>query len=78
MPEREEKTDEDIQREAYVSALQREREGYVQRGLDDRVAAVDEELKRLGVSRPTAHKGTERAVAQPVEKRTTGRGKATS
>jgi hypothetical protein len=78
MPDKEEKTDEEVQREAYVAALQRERAGYVQRGLDDRVAAVDAELKRLGVSRPEAHKGTERAVTPPAEKRPTGRGKATS
>lgn len=69
MPEKEEKTDEEVQRGAYVASLQRERAGYVLRGLDDRVAAVDAELKRLGVARPQAHKGTERAVASPQERR---------
>lgn len=34
--------------ESRVAALQREREAYVKRGLDDRVAAVDAELERLG------------------------------
>lgn len=31
-----------------VAALQEERAAYVKRGLDDRVAAVDAELERLG------------------------------
>ena len=31
-----------------VDALQREREAYDKRGMDDRVAAVDAELERLG------------------------------
>jgi hypothetical protein len=33
---------------AQVAALLRERAGYVEKGLDDRVAAVDAELRRLG------------------------------
>lgn len=37
--------------ESRVAALQREREGYVTRGMDDRVAAVDDELERLGYRR---------------------------
>jgi hypothetical protein len=78
MSEKDEKSDEDVQSEAYVAALQREREGCERRGMSDRVAAVDAELKRLGVTRAQAHKGTERAVTPPAEKRTTGRGKATS
>ena len=69
MPENEEKTDGEIQRDAYVASLQREREGYVLRGLDERVAEVDGELKRLGVTRAQAHKGTERAVNSPPERR---------
>lgn len=36
-------------RERQAASLQREREGYVLRGLTDRVAAVDAELARLGV-----------------------------
>ncbi|SEG44847.1 hypothetical protein SAMN04489712_105274 [Thermomonospora echinospora] len=35
-----------------VAALLRERAGYVQRGLDDRVAAVDEQLKLRGHTPP--------------------------
>lgn len=35
------------QRAAYVRALKEEREGYVKRGLDDRVAQVDAELARF-------------------------------
>ena len=37
-----------------IAALLREREGYVTRGMDDRVAAVDEQLKLRG------HKATEK------------------
>jgi hypothetical protein len=37
------------QRERYIAALKRERAGYVQSGKQDRVDAVDAELKRLGV-----------------------------
>lgn len=33
---------------AYMDALKRERAGYEQRGLKDRVAQVNAELKRLG------------------------------
>ncbi|MGW4050800.1 hypothetical protein ACWENA_08200 [Streptomyces sp. NPDC004779] len=33
---------------AYMAALQRERAGYERRGMSDRVAQVDAELKRLG------------------------------
>ncbi|WFF07248.1 hypothetical protein O7622_01205 [Micromonospora sp. WMMD1076] len=35
--------------ETLIAALRRERAGYVQRNLPDRVAAVDAELSRLGV-----------------------------
>lgn len=50
MHDKEEKTDEETQREAYAEALRRERAGYVMRGLDNRVKAVDAELKRIGAS----------------------------
>lgn len=36
--------------DAMIAALKAEREGYVLRGKTDRVAAVDAELKRLGVT----------------------------
>ena len=36
----------------YVRALQVERNGYVIRGLNDRVAQVDVELAKLGVDKP--------------------------
>lgn len=49
--------------EAIVAALRREREGYVLRGLKDRVAAVDTELKRLGVKSG----GESRADSAPKE-----------
>lgn len=35
------------QRREYVESLKLERAGYEQRGMDDRVTAVDAELKRL-------------------------------
>jgi hypothetical protein len=37
-----------------VAALLREREGYVQRGMDDRVAQVDEQLRLRGAQPPAA------------------------
>lgn len=40
------------QQKAQIKALLRERAGYQQKGLSDRVKAVDEQLSRLG------HKGT--------------------
>jgi hypothetical protein len=55
--------------EALIESLKRERAGYVQRDLPDRVAAVDAELKRLGHTRADAHAGTERAVSKPAETR---------
>lgn len=39
-----------------VAALLREREGYVGRGMDDRVAQVDEQLKLRGVEPPAVDK----------------------
>lgn len=36
-----------------VAALLREREGYVTRGMDDRVAQVDEQLKLRGAEPPS-------------------------
>lgn len=40
-----------------IAALLREREGLVQRGLKDRVAQVDEQLKIRGYKRTPAGKG---------------------
>ncbi|MBC2903523.1 hypothetical protein [Streptomyces cupreus] len=42
-----------------VAALLREREGYVGRGMDDRVAQVDEQLRLRGVKPPADDKPTE-------------------
>lgn len=39
-----------------IAALLREREGYVGRGMDDRVAQVDEQLRLRGAEPPTAPK----------------------
>ncbi|MFG1898688.1 hypothetical protein ACGFIP_32240 [Micromonospora zamorensis] len=48
--------------EAHIAALRRERAGYVQRNLPDRIAAVDAELSRLGVDPAPAG-----ATTQPEE-----------
>lgn len=50
------------EKEASIKALLEERRGYVLRGLDDRVAAVDEQLKALGHQ---AKKPSERAQRRP-------------
>ncbi|WP_329114448.1 hypothetical protein [Streptomyces sp. NBC_01353] len=67
MLNKEEKTYEDMQRDAYAEALRRERAGYVMRKLDDRVKAVDAELKRLGASSPAAPASEEQADSAPRE-----------
>ncbi|YCK35169.1 hypothetical protein ACNF49_14100 [Actinomadura sp. ATCC 39365] len=54
--------------EAYVKALLREREGYARYDREERVAAVDAELRRLGVTREDVHEGQENAVSAPQEK----------
>lgn len=41
-----------------IAALLREREGYVQRGMDARVTQVDEQLRLRGVEPPTADKSS--------------------
>lgn len=42
----------DIRPSTYARGLLREREGYVLKGKEDRVAQVDVELERLGVKPP--------------------------
>jgi hypothetical protein len=61
---------------ALVASLRRERAGYVARGLDERVAGVDAELKRLGATKAQTE---EREQSEPLEtaveskpRRTTG------
>lgn len=56
-------TDESQTEDPMVAALLREREGYVQRGMDDRVAQVDEQLKLRG-HKPRADEKTS-APASP-------------
>lgn len=51
-----------IAKESRINALVSERAGYAARGLDDRVAAVDGELKVLGHNR--TEKGTEKETAR--------------
>lgn len=55
----------------HVAALLVEREGYVRRGLADRVAQVDAELARFGVAVAADHLPDEEAAAPaPKGKRT--------
>ena len=53
-----------------VAALLREREGYVGRGMDDRVAQVDEQLKLRGAEPPTDGKS-----AKPADRSTPPKGR---
>lgn len=59
-----------------IAALLREREGYVRFGKDDRVKAVDAELKRLGHEEPRKSAPKERTA--PEAKKTTATKKSTS
>jgi len=52
--------------EAILAALHRERAGYEQRGMKDRVAEVDAELKRLEGDKP-ATKVEEQPTTEPLE-----------
>lgn len=52
-----------------VRAYLAERESYARRGMTDRVAQVDAELKRLGYTRATAKPAKERAVKPRGETR---------
>ena len=57
--------------ERYISALEIERQGYVTRGLDDRVAAVDEQIalfrEALGVPADVANEPPANEGNQPGE-----------
>lgn len=55
-----------------VAALLRERAGYVTRGMDERVAQVDEQLKARGYQAAADDEGAEETGAgeQPKERRT--------
>lgn len=52
------------QRREYLESLQAERAGYEQRGLDDRLKAVDAEIRRLTVEAKPAAKATRAPVAK--------------
>lgn len=54
--------------DAYIAALLRERDGYVARGLGDRVSAVEAELVRAGVE------PVEQAAERPKAERATRKG----
>lgn len=57
--------------EAHVAALLREREGYERYERADRVAAVDDELKKLGVDVP----GPQETAVESKPRRTATRAK---
>lgn len=57
-----------------IAGLLRERAGYVQRGLDDRVAQVDEQLKLRGYEPPAGDKGE---PAKPSTRSTPPKGRRT-
>lgn len=48
--------------DSMIAALLREREGYVQRGLDDRVAQVDEQLALRGYEQPVGERAAGRST----------------
>lgn len=56
-----------------VAALLRERDGYVTRGLDDRVAQVDEQLKARGHTPPGAKPDSETPADDPEKTPPKGR-----
>ncbi|MER7063963.1 hypothetical protein [Streptomyces albidoflavus] len=55
------------QRQAYIDALLVERTAYERYGKQERAAAVDAELDRLGVTRQDVHPDVEAAVSAPQE-----------
>lgn len=72
----EETPPEDPNRESVIAALRRERTGYVSRGLDDRVAGVDAELKRLGAApEERAQSAPQETAVETKPRRTAARGK---
>lgn len=54
------------QRKAYIAGLLQEREGYARRGLDDRLKAVDAELRRVGAQGKIPKDQAERRPAAQV------------
>jgi hypothetical protein len=60
-----------------VEALLVEREGYVRRGLKDRVKAVDEALEALGHKTPRVSEIVETASVAPSEENASARKTAT-
>ncbi|NUS74868.1 MAG: hypothetical protein HOV70_01540 [Streptomyces sp.] len=57
-----------------IAALRREREGYVRRGLDDRVRQVDEQLEHFGYKpEPGESDGPQGRTAPPQQTADVGR-----
>lgn len=52
------------QRKAYITALLDERRGYEARGLAEKVAAVDDELRRVGFDAGPPAKRSEKRVTR--------------
>ena len=57
----------DTAKDAYIAALIRERDGYVSRGMLERMLGVEAELERVGVERVAAE--PERATVKPEAER---------
>lgn len=58
-----------------IAALRRERAGYLQRNLKDRVAEVDAELKRFGAHEDRAQSTPRETAVESKPRRTAGRPK---
>lgn len=74
-PAAEQAAAEDPNREGVIAALRRERAGYALRKLDDRVAGVDAELKRLGAVEERVQSAPQENAAESKPRRTAGRAK---
>ncbi|MFF5977169.1 hypothetical protein ACFY7C_37355 [Streptomyces sp. NPDC012769] len=68
-------SDEPLTEDTMIAALLREREGLVQRGLDERVAQVDEQLKLRGYKPPARGKSGQHKPASVPGEQGSGDGK---
>ncbi|MET9952384.1 hypothetical protein ABZ135_12655 [Streptomyces sp. NPDC006339] len=68
-------SDEPLTEDTMIAALLREREGLAQRGLDERVAQVDEQLKLRGYKPPARGKSGQQKPAATSGEQAQGDGK---
>lgn len=59
----------DFRTQNYINGLLQERAAFEKRGMTDRVADVDDELERVGYTRPKKRATKERAVKNKAETR---------